>query len=68
MTDTELMRRVAIVQARVACAQIRMGGMKAANVEQKQRGFALAYPEEAFEKLLEEEGVHSNAVILMLND
>ncbi len=67
-TDAELMKRVAIVQARVATALIRLEGMRAANAERERHGHALAYDEEAFEALIVEEGVHHNAVMAALND
>ena len=61
--DEQALRNAVIVQARVACAMIRLEGMKAANLEREQHGFALAYDESAFEKLIEDECIHHNAVV-----
>ena len=66
MTDAEQMARVAEVQARVACALIRLEAMKAANTERQMHGFALAYNDAAIEDLINEERIHTNAVIPIL--
>ena len=56
----------ALVQARVACALIRMGSMRAANIERVERGSSIAYGEGAFLAVIDEECIGENAVRLAL--
>jgi hypothetical protein len=58
--------RAAFVQAAVARALIRAFGMVAANMEREHRGHSLAYGEEAFERLVVEEGIGHNQVLMAL--
>jgi len=66
MTDAEQMACVAEVQARVACALIRMEGMKAENAQRELCGASMAYGADAFDSLIDQEGIGTNAVILTL--
>ena len=66
MTDAEQMACVAEVQARVACALIRMEGMKAENAQREYCGASLAYGADAFLAVIDEECIGSNAVITTL--
>jgi hypothetical protein len=58
--------RAAFVQAAAARALIRAFGMVAANMERERHGHSLAYGEEAFERLVVEEGLGHNQVVLAL--
>ncbi len=62
------MKQVAYVMAQTAVAYARIEGMKAANLEREHHGFALAYNEEAFEQVIEELGLHHNAVLDTLKE
>ncbi len=52
----------AVLSARVAEVNVRLEGMKAENLERLRIGAALAYGENAFLALIEEVGVHHNAI------
>lgn len=60
MTDEQ---KAAYVIAMSAGAIIEAFGMVAENQQRVRRGEALAYPEEAFTKLMLHRGLHHNAVI-----
>lgn len=62
------MKKAALIQARVACALLRLEGMKALNLERECNGFTLAYDEAAFQGVIDEEGIHHNAVYGLLNE
>ena len=66
MTESEQMARVAEVQARVAYALVRLEAMKATNHKREAHGYAYAYDETAFEALIDEARIGSNAVIQTL--
>ena len=63
----ETMRRVAMVQAAVARANIQLVGMQATNAERASNGMAPAYDEEAFFSVINEEGLSPNSVVATLN-
>lgn len=54
--------RISQVMAMTACANAVIESMKAANKERERRGQSLAYPEEAFRKVIDDEGIGHNAV------
>jgi hypothetical protein len=54
----------AFVNAAIARALIRAQGMTAENLQRVHREESVAYTNEAFEKLIDEEGIGSNSVIL----
>ena len=58
----------AYINAQVACALIQAKGMEAENQQRELRGESMAYMEEDFAALIEEYGIHHNAVLGMLND
>ncbi len=58
----------AIINARVACALARIESMKAANTEREARGYALAYDEGAFAKVIDEEEISHNDVWKTIHD
>jgi len=60
------MKQIAYVMAQTAAATARIEAMKAANAERSDRGLAKAYPEEAFENVINEFGLHHNAVLTTL--
>ena len=64
--DSVQMRQVAYVMSMTAAASARIEAMKAANAERADRGFAQAYNEAAFEQVIEEFGLHHNAVLVSL--
>lgn len=68
MTDSsvEKMQKIAIVQAQVACALIRMEGMKAENTQRAVSGYSPAYADEAFSDVIYEECINHNAVMATL--
>ena len=68
MLEAEQMKKVAMVQAAVARALIRLEAAKAANEERRKDGFADAYSEGALEAIIDEEGIGHNSVVRMLND
>jgi len=53
------------VNSQTACALIRMEGMKAENEFRQQQGLTIAYDEAAFLAVIEEYGIHHNAVVSM---
>jgi hypothetical protein len=55
-------QKAAAVNARVACAMIRAMGMQAENAARILRGEPIAYTEEAFDRVIIEEGIHGNAI------
>ena len=55
--------RAAYVNAMVACASIRAIGMQAENEHRAMQGLAPAYGEEQFAALIDEYGIHHNAVL-----
>lgn len=60
-------QKAAYVIAMSAYVMARVAGMQAENALRIDRGDALAYPEEAFEKVAIESGIHHNAVISLFN-
>ena len=42
---------------------VRAMGMQAENQQRIHRGESIAYPEEAFSKLIEDNGIHHNAIL-----
>ena len=56
-------QKAAYVIAMTACAMIQAMSFNAANEQRAAKGEIQAYPEEAFAKLIEEWGIHHNAVI-----
>jgi hypothetical protein len=54
------------IQAACAAAYIECVAMHTANVERTLEGKALAYPEEAFRKLIEEHGIGYNSVLELI--
>lgn len=55
--------KIAIVNARVACALIQLEACKAANAERQIKGLALAYPEQAIYDLIADNLIGENDVI-----
>jgi hypothetical protein len=55
-------QKAAMINARCATAMIRAMGMQAENAQRQHRGESLAYNEEAFLQVIEEEGTHWNAI------
>ena len=55
--------KIAIVNARIACALIQLEACKAANTERESQGYALAYPEQAIYDLIAENKIGENDVI-----
>jgi len=60
--------KAAIINARAATALIRAMGMQAENFIRQQRGHTIAYAEDAFTKVIEEEGIHWNSIHGVLYD
>lgn len=60
--------KAAIINARAATALIRAMGMQAENIMRQHRGHTIAYAENAFIKVIEEEGIHWNAIHPVLYD
>ncbi len=56
----------AFVNAAIARALIRAQGMTAENLQRVHREESMAYTNEAFEKLIDEEGIGHNSVIQSL--
>jgi hypothetical protein len=52
----------ALINARVACAMIRLEACKAANTQRASQGLAPAYGEAEILAIIEEEGIYHNAV------
>ena len=61
------MRGVAEVMAASARAHARVEGMKAENTQRELRGEALAYPDQQFFDVIDEEGIGVNSVVWMMN-
>ena len=60
------MTQVAYVMAQTVAASARIEGMKVFNLERENHGFAPGYDEAAFEAVINEFGLHSNALITNL--
>lgn len=58
----EVIAKAAVINARCATAMIRAMGMQAENKVREHRGDAPAYDEKDFIRVIEEEGVHWNAI------
>lgn len=56
-------QQAAYVIAMSVCCMVKAMSFNAANEYRARRGEAQAYPEEAFAKLIEEYGIHHNAVL-----
>jgi hypothetical protein len=56
-------QKAAYVIAMSACAMIKALGMMADNQQREHRGESMAYTNEQFDALIEEHGIHHNAVI-----
>ena len=63
MTDEQ---RIAFLHAALMRANIRAIAMQSENIQRVQRGEAIAYGEQAFLALINEEGIHDNAVRRLL--
>lgn len=61
-------RNETIINASVARALILAMGMQAENLQREHRGESMAYVEIDFERLINQEGIGTNAVILFLRD
>lgn len=61
-------RAATIIQAAAARATIRALGMQAENQQRAALGQAMAYREEDFVALIDDEGIGHNAVITILNE
>jgi hypothetical protein len=59
----DLERRTAILMAAICRANIRAIGMQAENMQRAHQGEAMAYPEQAFRALIDEEGLGWNDVM-----
>jgi len=59
-------QKAAVLSARCTTAMIRAMGMAAENQSRQHRGESPAYTEEAFQRIIEEEGTHWNAVCELL--
>ena len=60
--------KAAVINARAATAIVRAMGMQAENLVRQQRGESMAYTEDAFTKVIEEEGIHWNSIHGVLYD
>lgn len=60
--------KAAVINARAATALIRAMGMQAQNLVKQQMGDVIPYREDAFIKVIEEEGVHWNSIHGVLYD
>jgi hypothetical protein len=58
--------KIAVLLARIACANLRSAGMQAENTERERNGLALAYGERAFNDVITEEGVGWNDICSLL--
>jgi hypothetical protein len=65
--NESILRAHAMVVARAARALVRTSAMDAENLHRVNRGYAVAYTEEAFLQVIEEEGIGENQVISILN-
>lgn len=61
-------RQAAMVNASVARAMIRSYGMNAENARRAMHGESMAYTEDDFVSLIEDEGIGYNQVIQTLNE
>ena len=59
-------QKAAVINARAATAMIRAMGMQATNMQRQHRGESMAYTSADFEKVIEEEGTHWNAIYTVL--
>jgi hypothetical protein len=59
-------QRAAFINAAVARALIRAAGMTAENMERATHGHSMAYAEETFCALINEEGIGHNSVVSFL--
>jgi len=64
MTDEQ---KAAYVHAQSVAATAQIEGMKATNTERERDGKALAYDELAFQDIINEYGLHSNALITLFH-
>jgi DNA topoisomerase VI subunit A len=55
--------RVAYIQGMIACATIRALGMQAENMQREKLDQSMAYVEKDFTALIEEYGIHHNAIL-----
>jgi len=60
--------KAAVINASAATALIRAMGMQAENLMRQQRGETIAYVEDAFIKVIEEECIHWNGVNSLIQD
>ncbi len=60
-------QQTAYVQAQATCALIEAMGMHAENMQRQSIGMSMAYDSEAFGGLIEQYGIHHNAVIGLFN-
>ena len=60
--------KAATISARCVIATIRALGMQAENKQREYLGQSMAYTEDAFVKVIEEEGLHWNAIVTVLHD
>ena len=60
--------RVAYIISQSVCAMVTAMGMQAENEQRKVLDQSMAYGDEAFEKVLDDFGVHHNNVIEYLRD
>lgn len=73
MSDTIAQRNIAYVNAMTAAALIKMQGMVAANVnaqiaaQGQNRNASLPFLQKDFDQLIEDYGIHHNAVLSSLN-
>jgi len=65
MTDEQ---KAAYVIAMAACVSARIAGMQAENQQRQLQGYSPAYTAEAFEAVLDEHGVHHNAVLTLFRN
>jgi len=56
-------QKAAYVMSQMICAQAKIEGMRAENTLREMRGEALAYSDEDFFAVIEEFGIHQNAVM-----
>lgn len=58
----------AILNSRVAETHCRLEAMRTTNLERLAKGKAIAYGEEAFNKLVDETGIHHNAIWTLIQE
>jgi hypothetical protein len=56
-------QQAAYISAQAVCALIKAMGMAAENMQRQQLGQSMVYGEDAFNVVIEEFGIHHNAVI-----